>query len=445
MADVLLFASHDGAARAPQPGRHGQLTYVPRRGAGERRAGLRHRARRGGDRRRGRAQVDRRRSYDRDGRLAAAGTARRGRARRAAGRPLLRRAAAQEHRTRALRRRLRGGAARARARPRRRRHRGRAHRAQRGGRRGALDAAGRRRSSRPAAAAIIRGSWPRSTAASRRCRAAIRSGASSDLFFPGDAKEAVAFALLGYLTLHGQPGNVPAATGAGRRTGARHGDPGMSDAFDAAHRPTSCRRCAPGRGRRLRPRGRPDRRRARPRRRRLHHLRRHRGIGPPAHGRPAAPGRAARCSSRRTWSGAPASRSTGSPSSRRRSRSPSLGDAAVVRWAGAVTAQEARAVGINWVFAPVGDLDVASRQSDRADARLRRRPEPRRQPGPDLDRGLPGRGRARLRQALSGARPHDGRLPHRPAGRDRCRAATLRDERPAAVRASRSRAASRRS
>ena len=36
----------------------------------------------------------------------------------------------------------------------------------------------------------------------------------SDLFFPGDAKEAVAFALLGYLTLHGQPGNVSAATGA---------------------------------------------------------------------------------------------------------------------------------------------------------------------------------------------------------------------------------------
>ena len=35
-----------------------------------------------------------------------------------------------------------------------------------------------------------------------------------------------------------------------------------------------------------------------------------------------------------------------------------LEDAAVVRWAGAVTAQEARAVGINWVFAPVGDLDV---------------------------------------------------------------------------------------
>ncbi len=36
----------------------------------------------------------------------------------------------------------------------------------------------------------------------------------------------------------------------------------------------------------------------------------------------------------------------------------SLQDAAVIRWAGAVTAQEARAVGINWVLAPVTDLDI---------------------------------------------------------------------------------------
>jgi len=35
-----------------------------------------------------------------------------------------------------------------------------------------------------------------------------------DLFFDGEAKEAVAFALLGYLHLVGRPGNVPGATGA---------------------------------------------------------------------------------------------------------------------------------------------------------------------------------------------------------------------------------------
>jgi len=34
------------------------------------------------------------------------------------------------------------------------------------------------------------------------------------LFFDAEAKEAVAFALLGYLHLTGRPGNVPSATGA---------------------------------------------------------------------------------------------------------------------------------------------------------------------------------------------------------------------------------------
>ncbi len=43
-------------------------------------------------------------------------------------------------------------------------------------------------------------------------RAALRR--FDEVFFNGDAKEAVAFALLGYLLLNGQPGNLPAATGA---------------------------------------------------------------------------------------------------------------------------------------------------------------------------------------------------------------------------------------
>jgi anhydro-N-acetylmuramic acid kinase len=35
-----------------------------------------------------------------------------------------------------------------------------------------------------------------------------------ELFFPADAKEAAAFALLGWLAVHGQPGNLPSVTGA---------------------------------------------------------------------------------------------------------------------------------------------------------------------------------------------------------------------------------------
>ena len=52
-----------------------------------------------------------------------------------------------------------------------------------------------------------------------RAEGAMRVTRFDDVFFDGEAKEAVAFALLGYLHLTGRSGNVPGATGArGPRT-----------------------------------------------------------------------------------------------------------------------------------------------------------------------------------------------------------------------------------
>lgn len=51
----------------------------------------------------------------------------------------------------------------------------------------------------------------------QRCRALsgdVEWAMSDDMGIPSDAKEAVAFALIGYLTAHGLPGNVPSCTGA---------------------------------------------------------------------------------------------------------------------------------------------------------------------------------------------------------------------------------------
>ena len=42
----------------------------------------------------------------------------------------------------------------------------------------------------------------------------VRLTGSGELGVPPDAKEAVAFALIGWATLHGLPGNVPSCTGA---------------------------------------------------------------------------------------------------------------------------------------------------------------------------------------------------------------------------------------
>jgi anhydro-N-acetylmuramic acid kinase len=55
---------------------------------------------------------------------------------------------------------------------------------------------------------------PALVAAIERCWPGVTHRAFDDLYFDGEAKEAVAFALLGYLTWTGRPGNEPGATGA---------------------------------------------------------------------------------------------------------------------------------------------------------------------------------------------------------------------------------------
>ena len=52
--------------------------------------------------------------------------------------------------------------------------------------------------------------------------------AFDERYFDGEAKEAVAFALLAHLHLEGLPGNVPTATGARGRACARHAHAGVA-------------------------------------------------------------------------------------------------------------------------------------------------------------------------------------------------------------------------
>jgi len=64
---------------------------------------------------------------------------------------------------------------------------------------------------------VMSGGGARNPELRRRLAAALPRRALrrfDELFFDGDAKEAVAFALLGWLTVRGRPGNVPSATGA---------------------------------------------------------------------------------------------------------------------------------------------------------------------------------------------------------------------------------------
>jgi anhydro-N-acetylmuramic acid kinase len=64
---------------------------------------------------------------------------------------------------------------------------------------------------------VVSGGGARNPTLMARLRATLAPRAVvtfDERFFDGDAKEAVAFALLGWLTLRGRAGNVPGATGA---------------------------------------------------------------------------------------------------------------------------------------------------------------------------------------------------------------------------------------
>ena len=358
MADVLLFASPDAPARAAQPGRHGQPHLCAPPGARRWRPGLRHWAGGGRDRRRGRT-----------GRPAALRPSRR--AHRGPGRAdesvvadllsdaFLRRAAAQEHRPRAIRRCIRGDAPRPRARPPTGRDRGRAHRAKRRRGRGTMDATPVWRSSPPGAGAIIRGLMSRPRAPPGRGEADTRyagSATCSSRVMPRRRWPSPSWAIS---PSHGQPGNVPAATGAAPLACLGDGDPRMTAASPSRPGPPDRSRAPRRRGRRFL-RTRPPASRTRSTLARVASscsAATVESVTPP-HGRPASPRRPAPPHRVATSSVARVSRSPASPVSP--AARPRLAPTRLPSCAGrgAVTAQEARAVGINWVFAPVGDLDV---------------------------------------------------------------------------------------
>src|SRR4029078_6708690 len=64
---------------------------------------------------------------------------------------------------------------------------------------------------------LLSGGGARNTTLARMIQSALPEAtvrAVDDLLLDADAKEAIAFAVAGYATLHGWPNNVPAATGA---------------------------------------------------------------------------------------------------------------------------------------------------------------------------------------------------------------------------------------
>ncbi len=184
----------------------------------------------------------------------------------------------------------------------------------------------------------------------RRCG---RRGAFDEVFFDGEAKEAVAFALLAWLHVHGRAGNVPSAHRRARRARARRADSGgrvghMSDVAQLLI--PSLRADADGRFAAARDAG---TRRAGARRRRIRAGRRRPG------GACASFTKELQQRSRvPLLIGAELERGAGQQFVGATGLPPLaalawLGDAEALRRAARLTAREARTMGVNWNLAPV--------------------------------------------------------------------------------------------
>ena len=356
IADVLLFGAPDAPAGAAQHRRHGQLHLRRPPGRRRGRARARHRARHGGDRR-GRAAGG-------AGQPTSTGTApsphRGGSTRRSLAElladPFFAAPPPRQHGARALRRRATPAALHERV----------------PGPDGVATAV--ELTARSIADALrdwvpghARGGGFRAAARTTRgscARSARRSGTKRRQSAP-PLRRALLFGRrqgggrvrAARLPHHPRPARQPRRRHRGARSArARHRLPRHERAATSAG--SSCPRSGGGIRRRLRARAPGHQRGARAGRRRVHHLRRPGVHGAGARHRPRAARRAAaphrvRSRARR----GPAVRGT-HRAARRRPRSPRSGDLDLVRWAGAVTGSEARSIGVNWVFAPVADLDL---------------------------------------------------------------------------------------
>ena len=280
----------------------------------------------------------------------------------------------------------------------------------------------------PVAEIVVSGGGARNPAlvdAIARRMAPAQVARFDDLFFDGEAKEAVAFALMGYLFAEQRAGNVPGATGARGPSPAREVESGMSDVaqlllpalrWDTSagwetERPLIEKGLQLGVGGFILFGGVEDAVRS------LTKELRQRSRVPLLIGADLERG-----------AGQQIAGATGLPPL---AAIASLGDTDAVRRAARLTAREARTMGVNWDFAPVCDLDIEPANPIIGTPLVREQSSPRGKARERVGRCVPGRGRVGVREALPRTRPHDRGLAHDDADGQRIEAGSARQRPPA--------------